>query len=220
MDSRGFDFATIIGVVGDVRTRGLDRTPPPGYYLAYAQRPDRLLGATLIVRPTGSAARLTRTVRDVVRDIDADVAVDVGTLRAGVGETLADRRFLLLVLGVFAGTALLLSGVGIYGVVAFAVAQRTREIGIRMALGAAAPAVLWTVSRATMLAVGCGILLGLLGAAWLSRLLGTMLYEVDALDPLTFAAVAALLLVVAWLAMLVPARRAVRVSPMTALRTD
>jgi ABC-type antimicrobial peptide transport system permease subunit len=89
-----------------------------------------------------------------------------------------------------------------------------------MALGAAAPAVLWTVSRATMLAVGCGILLGLLGAAWLSRLLGTMLYEVDALDPLTFAAVAALLLVVAWLAMLVPARRAVRVSPMTALRTD
>jgi ABC-type antimicrobial peptide transport system permease subunit len=146
--------------------------------------------------------------------------MDIGTLGAGVGESLADRRFMLLVLAIFAGIALLLSGVGIYGVVAFAVAQRTREIGIRMALGAAAPSVLWTVSRATLISVVTGVALGLAGAAWLSRLLATLLFEVEPLDPITFGAVALLLLTVAWLAVLVPARRAVRLSPMTALRTD
>jgi ABC-type antimicrobial peptide transport system permease subunit len=127
---------------------------------------------------------------------------------------------MLLVLAVFAGSALLLSGVGIYGVVAFAVAQRTREIGIRMALGATAPNVLWTVSRATMISVVSGIAIGLAGAAWLSRLLATLLFEVRPIDPLTFAGVALLLLTVAWLAVFVPARRAVRLSPMNALRAD
>jgi putative ABC transport system permease protein len=104
--------------------------------------------------------------------------------------------------------------------VAFAVAQRTREIGIRMALGATAPNVLWTVSRATMISVVSGITIGLAGAAWLSRLLATLLFEVRPIDPLTFAGVALLLLTVAWLAVFVPARRAVRLSPMNALRAD
>ena len=220
MDSRGYDFARIVGVVADVRTRGLDSPPVPGYYLAYPQRTDRLLNTTLLVRTSGRVAALTVPVRDAIRRIDPDVAMDIGTLSAGVGESLADRRFMLLVLAIFAGIALLLSGVGIYGVVAFAVAQRTREIGIRMALGAASPSVLWTVSRATLISVVTGVALGLAGAAWLSRLLATLLFEVEPLDPITFGAVALLLLTVAWLAVLVPARRAVRLSPMTALRTD
>jgi predicted permease len=220
MDTRGYDFATIVGVVGDVRTRSLDSPPVPAYYLAYPQRTDRLINTTLIVRGAGRVTALTVPVRDAVRRIDADVAMDIGTLRAGIGDSLADRRFMLFVLAVFAGIALLLSGVGIYGVVAFAVAQRTREIGIRMALGAAAPGVLWTVSRATMISVASGIVLGLVGAALLSRLLATLLFEVDPIDPLTFVGVALLLLTVAWLAVLVPARRAVRLSPVSALRAD
>ncbi|MGH7463890.1 MAG: ADOP family duplicated permease [Longimicrobiales bacterium] len=220
MDSRGADFATIVGVVGDVRARSLDSPPVPAYYLAFAQRTDGLLNTTLVVRGRGRTSSLVTPVRDAIRDIDTDVAMDFGTLREGVGESLADRRFTLLVLGVFAGIALLLSGVGIYGVVAFAVAQRTREIGVRMALGAAASSVLWTVSRSTMLSVAMGIVLGLVGAAWLSRLLAALLYEVDPLDPLTFAVVAVLLFAVAWVAVLVPARRAMRVSPMAALGGD
>jgi putative ABC transport system permease protein len=220
MDSRGYDFARIVGIVADVRTRSLDTPPVPGYYLAYPQRTDRLLNTTLLVRTNGRVAALTVPVRDAIRRIDADVAIDIGTLRASVGESLADRRFMLLVLAVFAGIALLLSGVGIYGVVAFAVAQRTREIGIRMALGAAGRSVLWTVSRTTMISVVSGIAIGLAGAAWLSRLLASLLFEVQPIDPLTFVGVALLLLTVAWLAVFVPASRAVRLSPMTALRAD
>ncbi|HEX2167575.1 MAG TPA: FtsX-like permease family protein [Longimicrobiales bacterium] len=220
MDARGLDFARIVGVVGDVRTRGLHLPSAPGYYLAYPQRTGRLLNATLVVRAAGNPEPLSRPVRDAIHAIDTDVAMEVSTLEADIGASIADRRFMLYVLGAFAATALLLSGVGIYGVVSFAVAERTREIGIRMALGAASASVLWSVSRSTMLSVAAGVVVGLLGAAWLSRLIASLLYDISPLDPLTFAAVALLLLATAWVAVLVPARRAVSVSPLVSLRAE
>jgi predicted permease len=220
MDSKGYDFATIIGIVGAVRFRSLDRPPEPAYYLTYAQRADRVGGMTLLVRGPRDPGRLAVPVRTVIRGVDSDVAIEIGTWSERIGETFAERRFLLLVLGVFAGTALVLAAVGIYGVVSFAVAQRTREIGIRVALGAEQGRVLWTVARATMLSVFAGIVLGLTGAVLLSRVTASFLFEVDAVDPVTFAAVALILTATAWLAVFVPARRATRVSPMVALRAE
>jgi ABC-type antimicrobial peptide transport system permease subunit len=220
MDSRGFDYATIIGVVGDVRFQSLDRGPAPAYYLTYRQRPDRIGSMHLLVRGTDNPMALAGPVRNVIRSLDADVATDIRALPERIGETFAQRRFTLLVLGIFAATALLLAAVGIYAVVSFAVARRTREIGIRMALGAEKRSVLWTVSSSTMLSVLSGIVIGLIGAVLLSRITASMLFEVDAVDPLTFAAVALVLIATAWLAVLVPALRATRVSPMTALRAE
>jgi putative ABC transport system permease protein len=219
MDSKGYDFATVIGVVGDVRS-SLDRPPEPAYYLTFAQRADRIGSMTLLLRGRGNPARLAAPVRSAIRTIDADVPIEMGTWSEQIGETLAERRFLLLVLGIFAGIALLLAAVGIYGVVAFAVAQRTREIGIRVVLGAEKRTLLWTVTRATMLSVFAGIALGLAGAVLLSRVTASFLFEVDAIDPLTFATVALILTATAWIAVLVPARRATRVSPITALRAE
>jgi ABC-type lipoprotein release transport system permease subunit len=220
MDSKGDVFATIIGIVGDVRFHSLDTPPAPAYYITHAQRTDGLLNMTLLVRSSGNPDALAAPVRALIRSLDGDVAIDVETLRARVGESFTDRRFMLLVLGVFAASALLLAAVGIYGVVAFAVAQRTREIGIRMALGAAAPRVLWTIIRGTMLSVAAGITAGLAGATALARVAASFLYEIDPVDPRTFAAVALILIVVAVIAMLVPARRALRVTPLTALRGE
>jgi putative ABC transport system permease protein len=220
MDSRGMDFAEIVGIVDDVRFRSIDTPPEPAYYLTYAQRTDRIANMTLLVRTSQRPLALGPAVRSTIHDLDSDVAIDIRTLESRVGEAFAPRRFALLVLAGFAAVALLLAAVGIYGVVSAAVANRTREIGIRVALGSGAERVLWTVSRATMTAVGAGLLLGLAAAAGLSRVIASMLYETDPVDPLTFAAVALLLLTTAWVAVLVPARRALRVSPMTALRAE
>jgi putative ABC transport system permease protein len=220
MDSRGFDFAEIVGIVGDVRFRSIDAPPQPAYYLTYAQRTDRIAGMTLLVRTAGRPLALGAAVRAAVREIDSDVAIEVATLRHRVGEAFAPRRFALLVLGAFAVVALILAAVGIYGVVSFAVAHRTREIGIRVALGAGAQRVLWTVSRDTMIAVAAGLAGGLIAAAALTRLIASLLFQTPAVDPLTYTAVALLLLATAWLAVLVPARRATRVDPMTALRGE
>lgn len=220
MDSRGFDFAEIIGIVDDVRFRSIDAPPAPAYYLNYAQRTERIANMTLLVRTSGRPLALAPAIRSAIRAIDGNTAMEIRTLESRVGESFAARRFTLLVLGLFATVALVLAAVGIYGVVSSGVAHRTREIGIRAALGANAGRVLWTVGRETMMAVAAGLLAGLAAAALLTRLIASMLYETQPLDPLTFAAVALLLLATAWLAVLVPARRATRVSPMTALRAD
>jgi putative ABC transport system permease protein len=221
MDAQGWDvYATVVGVVGDVRTGSLTSPPGAGYYLPYAQRWDRMGDAALVVRARTSTAAIAEPVRARVRALDGDVPFDIRTYSARIGDSLADRRFMLLVLGTFAGVALVLAAVGIYAVVAFAVAQRTQEIGIRVALGAGASRVLWLVSRSTLTSVGLGVLAGLAGALMLSRILASLLFEVEAMDPLTFAAVALLLVGVAWLAVFVPARRATRVDPLTALRPE
>jgi predicted permease len=219
MDMKGEEFATIVGIVADVRFESLEAEPDPAYYLPHAQRPHRLLNATLLVH-SPSASALAGDVRRIVRGLDEQVAVDVATLTARTGASLADRRFMLLVLGVFAAIALLLAGVGIYGVVAFSVAQRTREIAIRVALGAATSRVLWSIGRTTVVSVAAGIAIGLIGATWLARLTASLLYEVRPVDPVTFVLVALVLAGIAAVAVLVPARRALYVSPLTALRGE
>jgi putative ABC transport system permease protein len=220
MDRQGLGvYATVVGVVGDVHGT-LTGAPAAAYYLPYAQRWERVQESTIVVRTAGRARDVAGAVRARVRALDDDVPIEITTLRAQLGESLADRRFTLLILGSFAGIALLLAGVGIYGVVSFAVAQRTREIGIRVALGARTPRVLWLVSRATMASVAAGVGVGLIGAVLLSRIVASLLFEMDAADPVTFATVALLLVAVAWLAVLVPAHRATRVSPLDALRAE
>jgi putative ABC transport system permease protein len=159
-------------------------------------------------------------VRATIRQLDPDIAIDIATLEARIGEGLADRRFMLLVLGAFAGIALMLSAIGIYGVVSYAVAQRTREIGIRMALGAAATRVLWSVGRSTITSIVIGLAVGVVAALLLARLTTSFLYGVEPTDPATFAGVVLLLFIVGWVAVLVPARRATRITPMIALRAE
>jgi putative ABC transport system permease protein len=218
MDSRGEAWTTIIGVVDDVHHRALETEPSAAYYLSYAQRTDRIGSAALVMRTHGSPLAAVAPVRDLIRELDADVPVRVQPMATLVGESLVARRFSLLVLAAFAATALLLAGIGIHGVIALGVARRAPEIGIRMALGAAAGSVLWTVSRATLTAVALGAAIGGLAALGLVRLTASMLFGVEPLDPMTWVAVLAIVAAAATTAALLPARRATRVSPMLVMR--
>jgi putative ABC transport system permease protein len=220
MDGRSETFVTIVGVVGAIRFRSLDAAPDAAYYLPYMQRPDRLMNATVLVRTSGDATSFANAIRETIRALDADVGVELTTLEHSVSESLAERRFILFVLCLFAGIALILAGIGIYGVVSFAVAQRTREIGIRVTLGAAGPRVLWTVSRHTITAVAAGVIAGLAAALVLSRFVASLLYDVQPFDVPTYASVALVLIGTAALALVIPAVRALRVTPMTALRSE
>ncbi len=221
MDSHGKDWLTIVGVVGDVRQSRLDAPPAPAMYVNATQRPENLLGdATFVVSSGLSLAAITANVRDVFREMDPNVPARLQPLDEMVRGSLADRRFSTLVLGTFAALALFLAAVGIYGVLAYSVARRQKEIGLRMALGAHQARVRGMVLADAMRWVLPGIVVGLVAAVALTRLLRSMLYEVSATDPIVFIAVALLLLFVAALAAWIPARRATRVSPMLALRGD
>jgi putative ABC transport system permease protein len=220
MDMRGAEYVTIVGVVSDVRHRSLLEEPEAEYFLPYAQRPEGAGAMTLVARTPGSPEALFTPVRTLVRDIDADVPVELHTWTRRIGDAVADRRFIMVVLGAFAATALALSAVGIYGVVSYAVARRTREIGIRMALGAHAGTVLWMLLRTIMGAVVAGAVLGLLGALLLGRTLQALLWGVPAGDPLTIAAVLSVLVAIAAIAVIVPARRALHIDPLLAIRAE
>jgi predicted permease len=221
MDRHAADWLTVVGVVENVRHDGLHAAPRPEMFIHYRQRPERLTsGATLLVRASAPPDLLAAAVRARLRAVDANVPVEVGTLSAVVTRSVADRRFSAGVLTAFAGLALGLAALGIYGVLAYTVARRQREIGVRMALGAARGAVRALVLRDALRAVAPGIAVGLLGALLLSRLLRGMLYGVGAADPLTFGTVAAVLAAVALLASWLPARRATRVDPMVAIRAE
>jgi ABC-type antimicrobial peptide transport system permease subunit len=159
-------------------------------------------------------------VRDSVRTLDSDVPVDLSSLDAFISASVAERRFMLTVLGAFAAVALLLAGTGIYSVLLQSVAQRTQEIGIRMALGADARQVVGLMLGTAMRSVGAGVAAGAIAGVYAVRLLTTFLFNVQPLDPWTFAAAAALLILVALVAAYVPARRATRVDPLTALRAQ
>ena len=221
MDAHADEWLTIVGVVGDVRGRTLDAAAQPALYVDVAQRPENLASsATFVLRADTPPTSLAELVRDRLARIDPEVPVRLQPLDDLVRRSLDDRRFSTIVLTSFAVLALFLAAIGIYGVLAFSVAQRQREIGVRMALGAHHGRVRGMVLGDAMRAVVPGVVVGLAAAAALTRLLRSLLYGVSGTDPVTFGAVALLLLGVAVLAAWLPARRATRVSPMLAIRAE
>jgi putative ABC transport system permease protein len=208
-----------VGIVGDIRHFSLAEDPRPEYYFPIRQ--DTLPSQTLVVRGSTEAAALVPALRAAIRELDPNLAVtSVRTLDSLVSRSAAQPRFRAILLGIFAALALLLSAVGIYGVLATAVTQRTREIGVRMALGAEGKDVLAMVVGQGMRLVGIGLGVGLLGSLALTRVLSGLLYQVSATDPFTFAGASVLLGCVALLACGLPAYRAAKVEPMAALRVE
>ncbi len=212
---------TIVGIVGDVRAGGLDAPAPSIIYVDYRQR--GILNAsspTFLIRSTAPAGEIASAARAIFNELAPSVPVRFSTFEAEMGGWLADRRFLLLLVGSFAAAALVLAAVGLYGVVAFSVARRTQEIGIRMALGARRQDVLRMVLGGGARLAMLGVILGVAAALAITRLMSSLLFGISATDPLTFAGVALLLALVALLASYVPARRATRVDPLIALRYE
>jgi len=209
----------IVGVVGDARHDGLDATLRPTLYFPFAQESQG--GMTLVLRSPVPPATLTRMVRGTVADLDKALPVaDAETMYQHIAETMADRRYPAFVLGLFAVLALILAAVGIYGVLSYTVGQRTREIGVRLALGARPGDVLRTVLGGGLRLTLIGVALGAIGAGLAAETLTKLLYGVRPLDPTTFGLVSLVLVGVALLAMAAPARRASRVDPMVALRSE
>jgi predicted permease len=213
-------WLTIIGEVESVRHDALTSQPRAAVYVYYRQRPGRLASATIVLRGSTPPTLLVGPVRARLRAIDPDVPAEFTTLEHVIRTSVTSRRFTVLVLGSFAGLALVLAALGIYGVISYAVQRRTREMGIRLALGAAPRGVVAMVLRESLTVVAVGSLLGLGGAAALTQVIRGMLYGVQPLDPLVLVMVALLLALIATLATYIPARRAGRVDPVVALRNE
>jgi putative ABC transport system permease protein len=210
----------IVGLVGHAKHRNLEGESRVQYYIPYAQRPTSN-SMFVVVRTSGDPNSLAATVRNAVRNLDKDLPVfRVTTMEQLVADSMVTRRFTLWLLGIFAVTALLLAAVGLYGVLAYSVAQRSHEIGIRMALGAQSRDVQKMVVGQGMKLVLIGTGIGLIGAFALMRWLASLLFGVGAADPITYVVIAALLAGVALLACWIPARRATKVDPMIALRYE
>ncbi len=209
----------IIGIVGDVKQRGLASEVSPTTYLGWGTFP--ISDMAVLVRSTADVATLSAAIRENVRAVDPAMPVyELQTMEDVVSESVAQPRFYTTLLTAFGGLALLLAALGIYGVISYSVAQRTRELGIRIALGATHDRVLRLVLGQGVGLSVLGVAIGIAGALWLVHLLATLLYGVQATDKLTFASVAALLVGIASLASYVPARRAARVDPVIAMRAD
>jgi putative ABC transport system permease protein len=210
---------TVVGVVGDVAQEGVTARPYPQFYRPLAQSPSSSVFVSL--RTSRDPLALAPAARQALRAIDPELPLsDLQTLEGRVAENIARPRVSVLLLAVFAGVALTLSAIGIYGVVAYTVAQRTREIGVRMALGASAASVRRLVVQQGMAPALAGVAVGLALAFAGSRLIASLLYGVSASDPLTFVLVPLFLAAVALLATYLPARRATRVAPTVALRSE
>jgi putative ABC transport system permease protein len=209
----------IVGVVGDVKTNGLDEAVGPMIYWPHFQFPQ--IFNTIVVRSEGDPLRLVSAVKAAIWAVNKNQPISkIETLEQVLSESLARRRLYMILLGVFAGAALLLAGVGIYGMVSYSVSQRIREMGIRIAVGAERGDVLRLVLGQGAKVALCGIVIGIAATLGLTRLMTSLLFGVSATDPLTFVGVASLLTVVALGASFLPARRAMRVDPMVALRHE
>lgn len=214
-------WRTVIGVVGDVHHENLDGEAKPEMYVPFSQSPNRESRSIVVMRTAVDPGAATSALREAVSSIDTALPIDqVSTMEQLVSASVGQPRFRTVLLGAFALLALVMASIGIYGVLNYLVAQRTREFGIRIAIGATEGDVLRLVLGRAAVLVGVGLAVGILGSASLAKLISGLLYGVDALDPLTFAVVPLLLAAVALLASYIPARRAMRVEPITALRQD
>jgi putative ABC transport system permease protein len=215
----GKDLREIVGVISDVKFFGLGADARPSMYFAHPQSPTR--GMSLVIRTQGDRLALTAAVRGEVSALDRNLALsNVMTLDEMVATSLAEPRFTVLLLGTFAVVAMILSAIGVYGVVSYSVSQRSHELGVRMALGAQATDVLKLVVGEGMALVLSGVGIGLAAAFALTRVMESLLFGITATDFSTFALTSVILAIVALGACLVPARRATRVDPMIALRYE
>jgi predicted permease len=212
---------TIVGVVANERFHGLAAAPPPGVYVPLAQAPSANGAGVLLVRTSGDPIPLASPIRAAVRDTDPGLAVfGIEPLDETMSRSVSERRFTMLLLGLFAALALTLAAIGIHGVLSHSVARRTREIGVRVALGARPWRVVQLVLSEGVVLTLAGLALGLAGAFALTRLLGSLLYGTTPTDPAMFIGVPLFLMVVALAAAYIPARRATKVDPAVALRTE
>ena len=209
----------IVGVIHDVHQRGLNDDLAPAVYLGWGTLP--INDVSFLVRSNNDSQTLAAAIRERVHGVDPTMPIyDVRTMEAAVSESVAQPRFYMMLLSAFAALALLLAAIGIYGVISYSVSQRTRELGIRIALGASQDRVVRLVLGQGMGLTLIGICGGLVGSYWLVHLLAAMLFGIGATDALTFGTVAIVLLGVAALATYLPARRAARVDPVIAMRAD
>jgi predicted permease len=209
---------TIVGIAGDVRERGPAHDPIPECYLPYQQHPFGTLN--VVARTVGDPAALTATVRRLTRSRSPIVSMKFTTMENDAAENVAAPRFRTLLFGIFAGLAICLAMAGIYGVISYGVGQRSNEIGLRMALGAGTASVLRLVLGQGLALAAAGLALGLAAAIAGTRLLATMLFQVQPNDPLVYIAVTILVGLVTLVASFVPARRAASIDPVTALRQE
>jgi putative ABC transport system permease protein len=210
-------WRTIVGVVADVRYQGLDDVDPPVVYTPFSQTPFPWM--YMHVRTAGDPTAMIGAIRSVVKSVDSRLTLaNPQPMTALMAESSADPRFRTTLVSLFASLAMLLAAIGLHGVVSFGVARRTREIAIRLALGASVTSVRWRVIRQALRLAVVGAILGLIGAMSMGSVLSGLLYETTPGDPLTLAAVTALLLAVSVAASAIPARRATRIQPIDALR--
>jgi putative ABC transport system permease protein len=210
---------TVVGVIHEIKNYGVDQPVLPEIFVPFAQRPSS--GGNLVIRSTADVSGTTAVMRAATQSLDPDLPVyDVRTLESFVAENVAPRRLSVLLLSLFAGLALALATVGIYGVMSYSVTQRHREIGIRLALGAQTGDVLTLVVRQGTWLTVVGVGIGLIGALAATRLIARLLFGIRPSDPVTFITVALLLSLIALVASYIPARRAARIDPMVALRYE
>jgi predicted permease len=210
---------TVVGIVGNIKHRGLDFEFEPEFYYPYPQTPVRF--SSIVARTQGDPLSLTSAVRNAVLEVDEEQPLArIRTMEMAISNSVTQRRLNMILLGIFGALALALAAVGIYGVMSYTVTQRTREIGIRMALGAQRRDVLKSVVGQGMSLAASGVGIGLLGAFLVTRLMETLLFGVKPTDPATFGGIALLLLGVAFFACCIPARRATKVDPVVALKYE
>ena len=210
---------TIVGLVGNIKSDGFDKPDQPHLYFPIFQNPAYAMA--IYMRTDVAPMTVMQSVREQVRSLDRDLPVfGERTMSQVAAESVSRRRFAMQLVGLFGILALLLAAVGIYGVIAYSVTQKTREIGIRVALGASRTAILRWVLKQGMILTIAGVVIGLVGALALTRLLRSLLFGVGPTDIVTYGALALLLTIVALIACYVPARRATKVDPLIALRYE